>query len=980
MVFFAKIVGWAGGEDQNVRNCAVEETGDIHLAMLRQDRSILNCGTRRLNMKLFGRKLSIIVAIVTAALLGIPAYAAKPVLLKDLAPGSIRLGIVGASQDHLYMSPGFPFDGLFAVDRDGRQSGNLLPPETRPIWGEMIAQGKTVLFSFNDNIHGSELWRSDGTRTGTYLVKDLVPGPESGSPRTFVHWRDKVYFTTLPQEIQRDPFRPKLPQLWRTDGTREGTELVTDLDTVMWFGDGDDRRIDVGTIVQLIAGQDKIFFNVENSDSEVEVVQSTLWQSDGTASGTAKMVYPENNEPVFAARLLESVGNISFFADDQPFDYMSAWYDWKIGKLWRLSGDGQEISTLTDSLASPAIGVFEGYIYFLTRDDSGLHLARTDENATTVETVALLYPASSLTDSVDVIFMAGTASLFVGVDDMYYGGEISAIWAFSSASQAVEKISDLAYSASRKSMLIKDDLLYFSNGLTNDNMELWRSDGTATGTGLYRDLNPTGSSFPHMFRLFAGELWFFARDGLSPVPSIFRTNGTDAIVKVNVDVSSASGSQPHQFTGLKSGMTLFRTKGHDFYSTRGTPETTSIHAFCPFSSCDEPEPLLPIGEGALWLRTEDATLQYTDGRNDTDGVQTIMTNMWPGYIDLIKEYPITKHMLAPLGQNSALFFSVELTPDRTYLRKLWRTDGSASGTTLIKNIPLPFPPTAERIDPTGIEAVVPHQKLVFFMGNDSQHGNELWRTDGSESGTYMVKDLVPGNAKISIENITSARHHVYFTYTDGGRIHLAKSRGSANNTVHVVTLPAGISAIQDVTSVNDSLFFRLGRDLYRSSGQPGNLRRLGRFAYNSSYWFGFFSNDPYNDMVTTDWPAAMTAFGDHLYFIARKDIASPLQVWRADVRKIRAEVVTPKFKVHAFDAKDVNFYVHGNRLFLAIMDRFGQNGGIFELCERGNSIRWVRHTNMPARELRIAGNKIYFAGLDDRYGEEPRVMPLPRKP
>ena len=927
-------------------------------------------------MGYFKWKLSVITTAMIAALMGMPASAAKPVLLKDIDPWSPGFEIVGASQDHLYISFSSGSYSFFAVDSAGHVSSKLLPYTPR---GKMIAQGKVVLFDYNDNIHGKELWRSDGTRAGTYLVKDLVAGPESGHPQNFVHWRGKVYFTTWPQGYQyQDTLPPfKLPQLWSTDGTTEGTRLVSELDTVMWF----DGRAKVGGINRLIASQDKLFFQVWYSDNDYEFVQSILWQSDGTASGTTKMVYPENSKPVFASNLLESVGNISFFADNQPFDYMSDWYNWKIGTLWRIGGDGQELSTLTDALASPAIGVFEGRVYFLTRDSSGLHLARTNEDATAIETVALLYPASSLTDSVDVIFMAGTASLFIGISDRAYSfGEISAIWAFSSASQTVEKISDLAYSASRESMLIKDDLLYFKNGLTNDNIELWRSDGTATGTGLYRDLNPTGSSSPHMYRLFAGELWFLAYDGLSPVPSIFRTNGTDAIVKVNVDVSSASGSQPHQFTGLKSGMTLFRTKGHDFYSTRGTPETTSIHAFCPFSSCDEPEPLLPIGEGALWLRTEDATLQYTDGRNDTDGVQTIMTNMWPGYIDLIKEYPITKHMLAPLGQNSALFFSVELTPDRTYLRKLWRTDGSASGTTLIKNIPLPFPPRPERIDPTGIEAVVPHQKLVFFMGNDSQHGNELWRTDGSESGTYMVKDLVPGNAKISIENITSARHHVYFTYTDGGRIHLAKSRGSANNTVHVVTLPAGINAIQDVTSVNDSLFFRLGRDLYRSSGQPGNLRRLGRFAYNSSYWFGFFSNDPYNDMVTTDWPAAMTAFGDHLYFIARKDIASPLQVWRADVKKTKAEVITPNFKVHAYGAKDVGFSVHGNRLFLSVLDRLNQNGGIFELCERGNSIRWVRHTNMPARELRIVGNKMYFAGLDDQYGEEPRVMPLPKKP
>ena len=34
--------------------------------------------------------------------------------------------------------------------------------------------------------------------------------------------------------------------------------------------------------------------------------------------------------------------------------------------------------------------------------------------------------------------------------------------------------------------------------------------------------------------------------------------------------------------------------------------------------------------------------------------------------------------------------------------------------------------------------------ITYFIGNDSVHGAELWRTDGTTSGTYMVKDICPG--------------------------------------------------------------------------------------------------------------------------------------------------------------------------------------------------------------------------------------------
>src|SRR3954468_1439997 len=43
--------------------------------------------------------------------------------------------------------------------------------------------------------HGSELWRSDGTPDGTWLIKDIVPGPDGSSPNYFAVWRGALWFT-----------------------------------------------------------------------------------------------------------------------------------------------------------------------------------------------------------------------------------------------------------------------------------------------------------------------------------------------------------------------------------------------------------------------------------------------------------------------------------------------------------------------------------------------------------------------------------------------------------------------------------------------------------------------------------------------------------------------------------------------------------------------------------------------------------------
>ena len=46
----------------------------------------------------------------------------------------------------------------------------------------LMAAGNIVYFQADDGVHGRELWRSDGTEAGTFMVVDALAGPKWANP------------------------------------------------------------------------------------------------------------------------------------------------------------------------------------------------------------------------------------------------------------------------------------------------------------------------------------------------------------------------------------------------------------------------------------------------------------------------------------------------------------------------------------------------------------------------------------------------------------------------------------------------------------------------------------------------------------------------------------------------------------------------------------------------------------------------------
>ena len=81
--------------------------------------------------------------------------------------------------------------------------------------------------------------------------------------------------------------------------------------------------------------------------------------------------------------------------------------------------------------------------------------------------------------------------------------------------------------------------------------------------------------------------------------------------------------------------------------------------------------------------------------------------------------------------------------DATHGREIWRTDGTEAGTMLVRDI-IPGPEGLnDTINLTDVNGT------VFFTVTDEEHGTELWKTNGTAAGTVLVKDINPASPEVT---------------------------------------------------------------------------------------------------------------------------------------------------------------------------------------------------------------------------------------
>ena len=221
------------------------------------------------------------------------------VLVKDINPGNHKSSSTGGEPSGVFSDVA---GTLFFVAGDRRHGRELwrsdgtrrgtrmvkdINPGQRPCCRgqgassdpySLTAVGRALYFVADDGIHGRELWRSDGTSRGTRMVKDIVPGLGPYNLGSLTNVAGILFFVATDGTHYG---------LWRSDGTAARTTLVKE------FGQPLQYPTAVGGA---------LYFGANGG----------LWRSDGTASGTV-LVKGFGNNPYY---LTNVAGTVYFTADD----------------------------------------------------------------------------------------------------------------------------------------------------------------------------------------------------------------------------------------------------------------------------------------------------------------------------------------------------------------------------------------------------------------------------------------------------------------------------------------------------------------------------------------------------------------------------------------------------------------------------------------------------------------------------------------
>jgi uncharacterized repeat protein (TIGR01451 family) len=372
-------------------------------------------------------------------------------------------------------------------------------------------------------------------------------------------------------------------------------------------------------------------------------------------------------------------------------------------------------------------------------------------------------------------------TLYFGASNGVHGHEL---WRTDGTAAGTTMVKDIREgqfgSFSGQGFALLDGEVYFSAFHPDYGSELWKTDGTEAGTALVRDIMPgAGGSEPREIVAAGGLVFFQANDGASG-REVWRTDGTEQGTLLIKDVFPGSGNsfRPEELTVLGSAV-FFRhgnlTTGEELWRTDGSEAgTVIVRDIYPgqtcrpafcFSNHSRPEDITAIGD-LLYFSADSAVGRELYKSDGTEAGTVLIKDIYPGTDGLGTPFRSNPTDFTALG-GSVYFFTEHF--DEFGQSELWKTDGTEAGTVQVKNLN-----PVERANAFRLTAI--GQSLYFVACGDVTSGDdggdpancEPWVSDGTEAGTMVLHDINPGLGNSSPQGeFMAAGGAVFFNADDG---------------------------------------------------------------------------------------------------------------------------------------------------------------------------------------------------------------------
>ncbi len=683
-------------------------------------------------------------------------------ILRDIlvGPKSSNPSYLTAYQNRVYFSATDGLTGYELWSTDGTPGSTLPFLDIRPgkessAPERLTVSGSSLFFHAYTDTHGRELWKTDGSAAGTTLVKAIRPGSNTSGPRYMLDVQGKLYFS-INDGVHGTEF-------WKSDGTSEGTGLAFELEI------GSGSGVDEWTH-RVVVNNDKLYINRQNE----------LWESDGTQEGTkfaggvnnfynGATLYVNNGEVYFVdydsyydengnvqdhfwVSVLNGGGKYAGTVIGEPRPYFTSYgvifaaiNDEGQPILWRGDSKFFSITPFLDlklqhnNASGPDfLTQFNGNVLFVATDSADRRsLFKMDGSSTQVQLLSRMEPQGLVVSGNRVYFVEGSGQL----------------WKTNGTPEGTMLVKKFAYPNEPMDLVNVNGTLFFSGVSTNEGRELWKSTGNYAGTVRVKDIQPGISSSEPMDLTNVNGTLFFAALYPGHGRVVVKSDGTEAgTIMVKPGNSAYEYSSPRKFIAMNGELFFLGTNpttGVELYKTDGTPagtiRLTDIRTYdntpVDLTSYDDIGALHVAG-GRLYFsaKADDTTWDLWSSDGTTQGTVKIFDVPATGIVNWLKVL------------NGKFYFTM-ITSDPAEA-KLYATDGTYAGTEMIKTLP----------SGRGTSASAVLDDVLYFEGGPQN----IWRTDGSACGTFMVSASTGSYLKVAdiSQMVVNKDRRLVFTASD----------------------------------------------------------------------------------------------------------------------------------------------------------------------------------------------------------------------